>query len=124
MRFTLETTGAESYVSVRATGERTYEATAALAGAVMEACRQHGLRKALVDVTGLTGKLSVLNIIQLVVTRFSELKDKKMLNKTAIVDRSENRNHYTLLETAADNRGYNLRVFESSEDAIAWLKAE
>ena len=124
MKFTLEATREDTYVSVRATGDRTYESTAALAGGVMEACRQHDLKKALVDVTGLTGKLSMLDIIQLVVTRFAELKDKSVLGQTAIVDLPENKDRYTLLETAADNRGYNLRVFESREDAIAWLTAE
>ena len=48
-------------------------------------------------------------------------RSQDIVKKAAIVDREDVRPRYKFLETVADNRGYNLRVFEDTTEALSWL---
>lgn len=102
-------------------GERTYKALVKITEQIMEACRQNETCRALVDVRAMGGKLSTLETFKLVMLCFARLRDWRVLRKAAIVDREDARPRYKFLETVADNRGYNLRIFEDTAEALSWL---
>ena len=107
---------------IRAMGTRTYDSLMAIVADVMASCREQDTHKVLVDVREMKGMLSTWQALKLVTTGFSTLRDVRILHKAAIVDLAENRERYRFLETVANNRGYNLRVFENTDEAIEWLE--
>jgi hypothetical protein len=68
----------------------------------------------------LTGSFGVIDIYMLVSDVFEALRGKGVC-KAAIVDVRTTTLHEAFLETAARNRGYDLKVFEDEETARMWL---
>ena len=80
--------------------------------------------KLMVDISKLSGHLSMLDAIHLVTRTFPEVKKMRILKKAAIVDNERFSRQYDFFETVARNRGYNLMVFDNVEEAVDWLEVE
>ncbi len=106
---------------VKAEGERSFKTLVTITDQIMEACRENNTCRAVVDVRAMGGKLSILETFRLVTSCFLRLRNWHVLRKAAIVDREDVRPRYKFLETVADNRGYNLRIFEDTAEALSWL---
>ncbi len=119
--FKLRINKQNSILLVEVEGERSFKILVTITGQIMEACREQDLCRALVDVRAMEGKLSTWETFRLVVSCFSQVRNWHVLRKAAIVDRQENRDRSRFLETVADNRGFNLRIFEDTAEAIEWL---
>jgi len=105
-----------------AKGERTLQTVLRITKQTIEACKEHCVRKALVDVQKLEGKLSTIEVFSIPSEHFEMLRDRTVLEKAAIVDRKEHAQSYTFFENVAVNRGYQLKFFNRIEDALEWLK--
>jgi hypothetical protein len=106
---------------VKAEGERSFKTLMKITEQIMEACPQNDTCRALVDVRAMGSKLNIWETFRLVTSCFARVRNWHVLRKAAIVDREDVRPMYKFLETVADNRGYNLRVFEDTAEAIRWL---
>lgn len=107
---------------VKSVGIRTIETVLAMSGDIMHACAQQGTVKVLVDVRALEGRLPTIDAYQVPNSLFSEIRDREIIQKCAIVDLKEFENSYRFFENVAVNRGYNLRIFSDVNDAIKWLQ--
>jgi len=106
---------------VKVEGQRNYKVLVKITEQIMEACRQNDTHQALVDVRAMGGKLRIWETFRLVTSCFVRVRNRRVLMKAAIVDREDARPRYKFFETVADNRGYNLRVFEDTAEALSWL---
>ena len=112
----------DGYLLARAHGERTRATVTAITMEVFEAAMAKDFPKALIDVRELDGRLSVLDSYLIVTQVFEKLRGK-VLRKAAIVDWRISSTRGWFLETVARNRGFNIRVFADSREALAWLEA-
>jgi hypothetical protein len=110
----------ENHLYVFAKGIRTRATVAALTREVFDTARDNRLEKVLINVRELTGSFGVIDIYMLVSDVFEALRGKGVY-KAAIVDVRTTTLHEAFLETAARNRGYDLKVFEDEETARMWL---
>ena len=106
---------------IKAEGQRSYKTLVKMSEQIMEACRQNDTHLALVDVRAMGGKLTIWESFRLVTSCFARLRDRRVLKQAAIVDREDARPRYKFLEIVAYNRGYNLRIFEDTAEALSWL---
>jgi len=111
----------QDVLHVKVEGQRNYKSLVKITEQIVEACQENNTFQALVDVRAMGGKLTIWESFKLVTSCFAKVKDWRVLRKTAIVDRADARPRYKFMETAADNRGYNLRFFEDTADALSWL---
>jgi len=111
----------QDVLHVKVEGQRNYKSLVKITEQIVEACQENNTFQALVDVRAMGGKLTIWESFKLVTSCFAKVKDWRVLRKAAIVDRADARPRYKFMETAADNRGYNLRFFEDTADALSWL---
>jgi hypothetical protein len=107
-------------LKVRAIGQRTLDTVSTMTLEVAEAAAAAQVRNVLIDVRQLKGRLRLLDNYLLVNSVFDLLRGKG-LRKAAIVDEGRPAVGTWVLETIARNRGFDLRVFDSDEDAVGWL---
>jgi len=122
MSYRLKIENNEGTLLVKATGARTYENVLNMTLEIMEACIQHGTPKVLVDVRDLEGRLNVLDSFTIPDEVFPRIRDRRVIQKSAIVDVEEFQGAYRFFENVAVNRGFNLRIFSDQEEAMLWLR--
>jgi hypothetical protein len=102
-------------------GQRNLDTVTALAIEVAQAALAAGHTKILLDVTGLEGRLGLLDNYLVVGSVLEGLRGNGLL-RGAIVDREMHSLRGWVLETIARNRGFDLRLFTSHDAAIRWLE--
>ncbi len=102
-------------IRVRAWGAGTIEDWLSSKEQVVRLYVQHGARQLLVDVRDQDSAPSTLDIFE-----FGE--DWPAGIRTAILVGDQTREDQQFLETVAFNRGKQMRVFDSEEDALNWLR--
>jgi hypothetical protein len=110
----------EKYLSVVAAGMRTRENVAALTREVFDAALAQQKDSVLIDVRELRGGFGIMDIYLLVSDVFENLRGKGV-RRAAIIDMRSFPLREAFLETAARNRGFNIRVFSDTEAAAKWL---
>jgi len=93
---------------------------ASLVTEIAQATIEHQKENVLVDVRELKGRLGVFDSYYLVTKDFQRLRGKGIL-KAAIIDRPLPKTRDWFLETVSQNRGFNLKIFDNPENALAWL---
>ncbi|MBE2218612.1 MAG: hypothetical protein IAE90_10430 [Ignavibacteria bacterium] len=80
-----------------------------------------GISLFLADCTQMIAEHSILDIFSKV-DSFQSLEMKKDFREAIIISKdSESKDKVNFYETACLNRGYNVRIFENKEEAVAWL---
>ncbi len=110
-----------SYLFARANGVRTRGSVIAITKEIFDAAVAGKLSKVLIDVRELKGQLGVLDSYYVVTEEFEKLRGKG-LRKAAIMDKKVRFVREWFLELVATNRGLNLKVFTSKEEAIKWFE--
>lgn len=77
-------------------------------------------RLLLMDARGIKGRLGLPGTF----LQAQEYPKAYVTPAVAVLDVVENRKYYTFHETAARNVGFNLRYFNESEEAVAWLRSQ
>jgi hypothetical protein len=75
----------------------------------------------LVDVREFKGRLGAFDSLYVVRDEFAKYRGKG-IRKAALVDREAQGTRRWFFETVAQNRGFNLRMFNEVEEAQAWLR--
>ncbi len=112
----------EDFIYAIAIGRRTRATVAALTEEIGGALVKHRVTKVLVDVRQLVGWLTMVDSYYIVRDHFAPLRGRG-IQRAAIVDRPAPPFHDRFLELVARNRGFKLRIFEDSQQAILWLRA-
>ena len=114
----IETRG--SHLFVHARGVRTRATVTAMTMEIFDTALANRLSKILIDVRELKGRLGIMDSYLVVTEVFEKLRGKG-LHKAAIVDDQIFSFRNWFLETAARNRGFDLRIFTGHEEALEWL---
>ena len=116
----LEIEDKQDYVQVRYVGEfRLFEGRRTV-DRINEACTKFHRSAVLLDLQSMTGNISIMDRFNIVVY------GQKMIgtvSKIAIAAQPEAGTVSRLVETMAENRGINLKVFYEINQADSWLKA-
>jgi len=114
----LRITQKEAYVHFDYTGEFSELTGKQCVDAMVEACSQLQLSKALLDCRNMTGEIQILE--SFMVAKYGG-KMRDFLSKTALVGREDQMLPDNFVENVAANRGINLKIFTDLEEAISWL---
>ena len=87
--------------------------------AMVEACSQVQISKALLDCRNMTGEIQIFG--SFMVAEYG-VKMIGIIYKTALVVREDQLLHSNFVENVAVNRGVNLKIFTDVVEAIDWLK--
>ena len=89
---------------------------------VVRLCRETDRLKVLADCTQMTGGHDLFDLMELIAN--FEARGVPHTFKEAVLMRGQlNRREIEFYETAALNRGFNVRIFEDEAAALAWLGA-
>ena len=110
----------EGYLFVTAMGIRTRETVSAMTREVFDAAVAQDTKSVVIDVREMRGGFGIMDIYLLVADVFETLRGKG-IQRAAVVDVRSSPMREAFLETAARNRGFNLRVFANTEDAEKWI---
>jgi hypothetical protein len=111
---------AEGYAVYRLVGEFALQAAVAAVTQAIELCRQHQVRRLLIDATALTGVKSPSLIERYEIVAQWALAAKGAV-KIAVVPRPEMLDPTKFGITVARNRGLEINPFTSEAEALAWL---
>ena len=107
---------------ISATGTRSFETVLSMSKDVLAACAQEKVKKVLLDVRNLEGRLNTMDAYDIANTHFPQIRDRNVITHIAIVDLKEFENRYMFFENVAVNRGFMLRIFPGVDEAVAWLQ--
>jgi hypothetical protein len=83
-------------------------------------CRTTGQYSILADCTQMTGGHTLFDLMELI-SQFEPRGVPRTFKEAVLMHAPLNRRETEFYETAAMNRGFNVRLFESEAEAIAWL---
>ena len=109
----------EAYIRFDYTGEFSIVMGKQCIDAMVEACSQTQVSKALLDCRNMIGEIKILE--SFMVAKYGG-KMRGFLSKTALVGREDQMLPDNFVENVAVNRGVNLKIFTDVEEAIDWLK--
>ncbi len=109
----------EAYIRFDYTGEFSEDLGKLCIDAMVEACGQAKISKALLDCRKMTGEIQLFDSFK--VAEYG-VKMIGIISKTALVGREDQMFSDNFVENVAVNRGINLKLFTNIEQAIDWLK--
>lgn len=107
---------------VTATGTRSLKTVLATSKDILTACAEKKVKKVLLDVRALEGRLSIVEKYEIPSQHFPRMRDRSVITHMTIVDLKEFRDGNEFFENVAVNRGFMLRIFSDPDQAMAWLK--
>lgn len=113
-----EVTIQDRYLLMRLSGDFTVDAGKRCVDQMVEACTTAKRTRVLLDCQHVTGSASTIDRLEMV--QYS-LITRGSIQRIAVVSEAESRKFDRFLESAAINRGIQLRVFANLETAADWL---
>ena len=107
---------------IKVSGIRSFETVLSIIKDIQQICVNQSTCRVLVDVRDLEGHLKTMEAYEIPSSVFPKLREKHVIEKSAIVDLEESRKYFSFLENVAVNRSFNLRFFTNTEEAIEWLR--
>ena len=109
----------ETYIHFDFTGDFSEVMGKQCIDAMIEACSQVQLSKALLDCRNMTGEIQIFD--SFMVVKYA-VKMRGIISQTALVGREDQMFPDNFVENVAVNRGVNLKIFTDADEAIDWLK--
>ena len=107
---------------VTATGTRSLETVLAMSKDILKVCVEKRVKKVLMDVRAMEGRLSTLDAYEIPDKHFPKMRDRSVITHLAIIDLKEYEGSYRFFETVAVNRGFMVRIFSDVDKALEWLR--
>ena len=121
MSYYLDVEKKDEVLWVKATGTRSFENVLAISKDIMAACTEHEVKRVLLDVRPLKGRLSTMEAYEIPDKYFPKIRDRSVVERTAIVDWKEANGRAPFFELVAENRGFVLHIFPKIDQALHWL---
>jgi predicted GTPase len=106
---------------VTATGARSLQTVLDITKDIIAACADSQIKKVLLNVCALKGRLSNIDAYEIPARYFPGMRDRSTITQVAIVDRKQLEESDKFFENVAVNRGFMLRFFSDTAEAIKWL---
>jgi len=124
MDYELEIKKEDTYLHVRAVGQRTRHTIAAIARDVLEACRKYRIYYIVADIRELSGEMGIFDSMLIVTKEFPKLNADNVVKRLAIINPRNRHERSRFFEQLAVKRGYPVKLFEDLEPAIEWIKVK
>ena len=111
----------EAYIRFDYSGEFSEVMGKRCIDAMVEACSQVQISKALLDCRNMTGEIGIYDSFS--VAEYG-VKMIRIISKIALVGREDQMLSDNFVENVAVNRGVNLKIFTDGDEAIDWLKQQ
>ena len=121
MNYQIEAVQNQNYILAKATGTIDAETFNQMILDAASAASEHGYTKYLIDMQEAYFNISTLEIVNF--ATYLRRTELKLLHKIALIY-SQDEKDYHFIETVVRNRGYNIRIFDHSHEAISWLLGE
>jgi hypothetical protein len=108
------------YVHLFVEGERTVDTVRRIAREIYAACIKHDCLRALVDVTRMTGQLSIVDQYYLPADDVPKDPVAKRI-RVAVIDDEQDRKAWSFFETVVRNAGYKFKIFTDRGAALQWI---
>jgi len=105
------------YLSISASGIRRRRSLVSMARDVIDACAEHSVDTALVDISNLIGRLSICDSYSIATKEFPKLNQLGIVKKVVIVDSGKNNERIQFFGRIARSFGINIQVFTDIEKA-------
>jgi hypothetical protein len=112
----------DGFVEATLRGIRTPETLVAAAATVTSACTNFKNTNVLIDLRAMIGELDTLQTFEVVSHAMPKTPGTRQLTRAAVLDLPGNMERLRFFETVAVNRGFNVRVFDDEQCALAWLR--
>ncbi len=122
MSYSLTLERKDNVLWAAATGTRSLETVLAISSEILAACVEKKVKRVLIDVRGLEGRLAKKDAYDIPDKHFPEIRDRSVITHAAIIDLKEFEDSYVFFENVAVSRGFRLRIFPEPEEAIEWLE--
>ncbi len=122
MAYELSIETKDNVLWVKATGTRSYRTILSMSQDILKACLEKNVKKVMIDVLALEGRLSVSDAFEVTDKYFPKIRNRSVITHCALVDQKEFEPSYKFFENLAVNRGFLLRIFSDTDEAITWLK--
>jgi len=99
------------YLYVIATGTRTREALISMAREIADACAEHSVNEALVDISQLEGRISISDSYSIASKEIPRLNQLGIINKLVLVDSERRVERIHFFARIAQSLGININVF-------------
>ena len=109
----------ETYIRFDVTGDFSEVKGKQCVDAMVEACSQVQISKALLDCRNMTGEIQIFESFK--VAEYG-VKMRGIISKIALLGREDQMHPDNFVENVALNRGVNLKIFTDVEAAIDWFK--
>ncbi len=109
----------DGYILFDFSGEFSPDAGKQCIDAMVEACTEAQIPRALLDCRSMTGEIEIME--SFMVAKYG-VKMIGSISKFALVGREDQMFPDNFVENVAVNRGINLKLFTDVEEAIHWLK--
>lgn len=119
MNYEVEIIIEEDYLKGIVSGHQTHIDNEEMILELLALCREHDLKKVLLDMTGLYGQPGTFSDFQL--ANFAVDRGLPGIKRVALVAAPENFEHTQFFETASQNRGLNVRAFVDLDEAVIWI---
>lgn len=119
MPYDLHVIRAGDFVRLQAGGRVDFEGSKRVLAGMAEAMIRRGLGRAVLDVRGVEGMLTISELYALA-SAFPEAGFRRE-HRLAVVHRATRIDRADFFATCATNRGWNVASFDMFEDAITWL---
>ena len=122
MSYQLSYRKAPDYLHIEAAGIRTVENFIAISTELLTKTEEHGYKKVLLDMRGVTGGLRIVDLYKVETKHLSQLWRTTGRPQVVVIDWEDNRKRFEFMETVAVNNGVNTRMFTDVDEATEWLE--
>jgi len=109
---------------VKVSGIRSFETVLSIIKDIQQVCLKQSTSRVLVDIQGLEGHLKTMEAYEIPSSVFPKIREKQIIEKSAIVDLEESRKNFSFFENVGVNRSFNLKFFTNINDASEWLRKQ
>ena len=121
MSYDLKFEKKDNILWVTATGTRSLQTVLDITKDILATCADSKIKKVLLNVCALKGRLSTIDAYEIPDRHFPGLRDRSVLTHVAIIDIMRLEESDKFFENVAVNRGFMLRFFSVTENALEWL---
>jgi len=121
MSYNLTIEKKEDVLWVTSTGNRSLQTVLAMSKDILAACVEKKVKKVLIDVRALEGRLSTVDAYEIPDKHFPKMRDPNVITHCVIIDLKEFEHRYKFFEDVAVNRGFDLRIFSNTGEGLEWL---
>ena len=120
MTYKLDIKDEKDFLRIDVMGKRSKDSIKDVTEEIFEAFNAFEGKKLLIDVSKFEEHINIIDIFSLLTLDLPKIIKGK-IDKVAIIEPGGNQDDKEFFENVAQNRGHNLKIFDTEEEALGWL---